>query len=345
MTLSTLHTLGRSGLAVSKLALGAMTFGNKTWGSSDEVSQAVFHAYVEAGGNFVDTADVYSGGRSEELLGGFIAERRLREQLVLATKFSFAGGNSRKNMIRCLEASLRRLSTDYVDLYWMHVWDRVTPVEEMLQTMGDLIRSGKIRYFALSDVPAWYAIKAVTLAQTLGVPGPVALQLEYSLVERSIEHEYIPAALDSGLGILPWSPLAGGFLSGKYRSAEEAAGKGRLGGANPFQGPFSKFTERNWRILETLLAVADEVGRPPAQVALAWALARPGVTSLLLGAKTVEQLQSNLDSTTFTLSDGQMQTLDRASAPEPVFPYAIFTDELSRGLFGGKTVEGWRQNR
>lgn len=343
MKLSTLRTLGRSGLAVSKMALGTMTFGNKGWGSSEEVSRAVFNAYVDAGGNFIDTADVYSGGGSEKLLGGFVAERQLREQLVLATKFSFAGGNSRKNTIRCLEASLGRLDTDYIDLYWMHVWDGVTPVEEMLQTMGDLVRSGKIRYFGLSDVPAWYAVKAATLAQAYGVPGPIALQLEYSLVERTIENEHLPAAFESGMGMLPWSPLAGGFLSGKYRSAEDAAGKGRLGGANPFQGPYSKFTERNWRILNTLRSVADEAKRSPAQVALSWALARRGVTSLLLGANTVEQLQDNIGSTTLTLTDGQRETLDQASAPEAAFPYGIFTEEMRSRLFGGKAVQGWRQ--
>ena len=319
-----------------------MTFGNKNWGSADETSQAIFNAYVDAGGNFIDTADVYSGGRSEELAGRFIAERQLRDQLVVATKFSFAGGSSRKNAFRSLEGSLRRLGTDYVDLYWMHVWDGVTPVEEMIETMSGLVVAGKIRYYALSDVPAWYAIKMATLAQVHGVPGPIAMQLEYSLVERTIEREHIPAAFEGGMGLLPWSPLAGGFLSGKYKNAEEAAGKGRLGGANPFQGPFSKFTERNWRILETLRTVADEAGRSPAQVALAWTLARPGVTSLILGARSVEQLDSNLNVVSVSLSPEQRQKLDQASAPDAAFPYPIFADEMRARLFGGRAVEGWR---
>ena len=225
MSLTDFRTLGRSGLVVSPLALGTMTFGAAGWGSADDVSAAIFNAYVEAGGNFIDTADVYAGGRSEELLGRYVAERGLREQLVLATKFGFhggpkgsvhGGGNGRKHVYQALEGSLRRLGTDYIDLYWLHVWDAVTPVEEVLQTLGDLVRAGKIRYFGFSDMPAWYAARAATLAQVHGVPGPIAMQLEYSLVERSIEREHRPAAQALGLGLVPWSPLAGGFLSGKY---------------------------------------------------------------------------------------------------------------------------------
>ena len=230
-------------------------------------------------------------------MGGFIAERGLRDRLVLATKFGFnaekgnpnASGNGRKNIYRALEGSLRRLKTDYVDLYWLHVWDMVTPVEEVLQTFADLVRAGHVRYFGFSDMPAWYTTKAVTLAQAHGLPGPIAMQLEYSLVARSIEAEHISAADDGGLGVVPWSPLAGGFLAGKYeRDGAGATGEGRLSGSNPFQGPFTKFTDGNWRVLDALKAVAAEVNRPPAQVALAWASARPGVTSLLLGASTLD---------------------------------------------------------
>ena len=218
MEMKTLRTLGRSGLPVSPLCLGTMTFGNKAWGSADNVSRAIFDAYVDAGGNFLDTADVYAGGRSEELVGGYIKDRGLRDKVVLATKFSFAGGNGRKNMYRAVEGSLRRLGTDYVDLYWMHVWDGVTPVEEMLQSMGDLVRAGKIRYFGLSDMPAWYVTRMVTLAEVHGVPGPIAMQLEYSLVERTIEYEYMAMARELGLGITPWSPLGFGFLSGQVHA-------------------------------------------------------------------------------------------------------------------------------
>ena len=284
MSLTDFRTLGRSGLVVSPLALGTMTFGTARWGSPDDVSQTIFNAYVEAGGNFVDTADVYAGGRSEELVGGYLAGRQLRDKLVLATKFGFsaeagnpnASGNGRKQIYRALEGSLRRLKTDYVDLYWLHVWDTVTPADEVLQTLGDLVRAGRIRYFGLSDMPAWYATQFATLAQAHGVPGPVAMQLEYSLVERTTEREHLPAARALGLGVVPWSPLAGGFLAGKYERASQgdqpAGGEGRLSGANPFSGPFTKFTARNWAILEALRTVARQLDRPLAQVALAWAL-------------------------------------------------------------------------
>lgn len=346
MNLTDFRTLGRSGLVVSPLALGAMTFGTPRWGSTDAVSEAIFNAYIDAGGNFIDTADVYSGGRSEELLGGYIAERKLRDRLVLATKFGFnadkgnpnASGNGRKNIYRALEGSLRRLKTDYIDLYWLHVWDMVTPVEEVLQTLGDLVRAGHIRYFGFSDMPAWYATKAATLAQVHNIPGPIATQLEYSLVARSIEFEHVPAARECGLGVVPWSPLAGGFLAGKYpRESEGANGEGRLSGSNPFGN--TKFTERNWRVLDTLKAVAAEVSRPPAQVALAWASAQPGVTSLLLGASTLEQLHDNLASLEVSLTPDQLRTLNEASAPESAY---FFTDGLKRIVFGGATVQGWR---
>ena len=275
MTLTSFRTLGRSGLVVSPLALGTMTFGNASWGSSDDVSKDVFNAYVDAGGNFIDTADVYAKGRSEELVGGYVAARSLRDRLVLATKSSFhfgeagnvnAGGNGAKHMQRALEGSLKRLGTDYIDLYWMHVWDRVTPVEEVLHTLGDLVRAGKIRYFGFSDVPAWYAAKASTLASVHGVAGPIALQLEYSLVERSIEREHLPAARECGLGVCPWSPLAGGFLTGK--SEREAADAGASLGASDRAGVnakgegrltvwkgFKTLTTRHWHLLDAVRTV------------------------------------------------------------------------------------------
>ena len=349
MQLTNFRTLGRSGLIVSPLTLGTMTFGTPRWGSADEVSQQIFNAYVDAGGNLLDTADVYAKGRSEELVGHYIKERGLRDQLVLATKFAFntspgnphAGGNGRKNIYQSLESSLRRLQTDYVDLYWLHAWDMVTPVEEVLQTLGDLVRAGKIRYFGFSDIPAWYATKAATLAQAHGIPGPIALQLEYSLVERSIEREHLPAARECGLGVLPWSPLAAGFLAGKYpREAPKATGEGRLSGSNPFGD--SKFTDHNWQVLEVLRAVAAELNRPLAQVALAWASAQPGITSLILGASKLEQLHDNLASLQVRLTPGQLQALDEASAPAPTFPYPIFTPAVNRGIFGGHSVQGWQ---
>ena len=348
MNLTDFRTLGRSGLVVSPLALGAMTFGTQHWGSNEDVSEAVFNAYVDAGGNFVDTAEAYAGGRSEEMLAGFIGKRRLRDKIVLATKFSFsaengnpnAAGNGRKNMVRALEGSLKRLGTDYIDLYWMHIWDTVTPVEEVLQSLGDLQRLGKIRYFGLSDVPAWYAVRMSTLASAHTVPGPVALQMEYSLAERTVEQEHLPAARECGLGLMPWSPLAGGFLAGKYeRSTAGAVGAGRLSGANPFGD--TKFTERNWRILDALQSVAAEMGRPPASVALAWAASQPGVTSTIIGASKLGQLQDNLASLDIEFTPAQLDALDRGSAPEPS-PYDYLKPGLLSQIVFGTAVQGWR---
>ena len=349
MSLNAFRTLGRSGLIVSPLALGTMTFGTPRWGAPDEVSESIFRAYVDAGGNFIDTADVYAKGRSEELIGDYMRDRSLRDQLVLATKFTFhggepgnpnAGGNGRKNMYRAIEGSLRRLRTDYIDLYWMHAWDLVTPVEEVLQSLGDLVRAGKIRYFGFSDVPAWYTAKGAAIATAHSVPAPIALQLEYSLVERSIEREHLPAACDSGLGICPWSPLAGGFLAGKYQRTDEGAtGQGRLIGSNPFGN--QKFSDRNWRVLDALQTVAAQVDRPLAQVALAWVSAQSGITSPILGASKLEQLHDNLSSLEIHLTPEQLRTLDESSALDPVFPYGMFTSEVNRGIFGGATVQGW----
>lgn len=348
MNLDSFRTLGKSGLIVSPLALGTMTFGNPNWGSGDDASAAVFNAYVDAGGNFVDTADVYSNGRSEELIGACIAERKLRDRIVMATKFSFHGGeagnvnaagNGRKNMHRALDASLRRLRTDHIDLYWMHAWDLVTPVEEVLQSLGDLVRAGKIRYFGFSDTPAWYIAKAATLAAAHGLPRPIALQPEYSLVERSIEREHVPMARECGLGITPWGPLAAGFLSGKYRrEGDGIAGDGRFAA----QAPFRTFTDPHWRTLDALRVVASQLGRPPSQVALAWASAQPGITALLLGAKTALQLHDNLESMNIRLEAEQLHMLDECSALAPAHPYLMQSPAVNRSLFGGATVQGWR---
>jgi aryl-alcohol dehydrogenase-like predicted oxidoreductase len=232
MSLTQYRTLGRSGLVVSPLALGTMTFGTARWGSAEDDARAVFNAYVDAGGNFVDTADVYAGGQSEAMLGRFVAERRMRDAIVLATKAGFAtgtgvhaGGSGATHLHRSLDASLRRLQTDYVDLFWLHVWDSVTPAEELLETMTALVRAGKIRYWGVSNATAWYVAKVATLAATRGMPGPIALQYFYSLVNREIEQEHLPLATDFGMGVMPWSPLAYGLLTGKYdRATVEAAG-------------------------------------------------------------------------------------------------------------------------
>ena len=341
-----LRTLGRSGLLVSPISLGTMTFGNTRWGSPDDVSESIFKTYLEAGGNFIDTADVYAGGASETLLGRLIAEGNLRHKVVLATKSTFsaepgnplAGGNGRKHLQRSVERSLERLRTDHIDLYWMHAWDQITPVEEVLESLGNLVRAGKILYFGLSDCPAWYATRMATLAQAHAVSGPVALQIEYSLTERSLEYEMAPAARECGLGITPWSPLAAGFLTGKY--SRDAEGKATVGGGrlDLSAQPFRKFTEQNWKILEAVKSVAAECGRSMAQVALAWASAQPGVTSLILGATKVEQLRDNLASLDLALSAAQLTQLNQASAPPPNF-YAFFSGKPGGYFFAGATVE------
>ena len=353
MSLTRFRTLGHSGLVVSPVALGTMTFGPGEWGADEATSRAIFNAYRQAGGNFIDTADIYSGGASETLVGQFIKETGSRDEVVLATKFAFnasasplsptqagarnpnAGGAGAKNIHRALEGSLRRLGTDYVDLYWMHIWDGVTPVEEIVQTLGDLVRAGRIRYYALSDMPAWLAVKAATIATERRIPGPIAIQVEYSLVARDVEGEHIPGACACGMGVMPWSPLAGGFLSGKYRR-EDTSGSGRLSGANPFGN--SKFTDRNWDVLEVLKSVAAELDRPPAQVALAWVMARPGVAATLIGASKLPQLASNIAASEITLSADQTRRLDAASAPDVGFIAGLAPLFIRRTVFAGNDV-------
>ncbi|WP_284945374.1 aldo/keto reductase [Acidisoma cladoniae] len=356
MTLTDYRTLGRSGLVVSPMALGTMTFGTQGWGADEAGSRAIFDAYRAQGGNFIDTADIYSGGTSEAMVGRFIAETGTRDEMVLATKFAFngsasplaasqgapgnpnAGGAGAKNIHRALDASLKRLGTDYIDLYWMHIWDGVTPVEEIMQTLGDLVRAGKIRYCALSDMPAWLAMKAATIASERRVPGPIAMQVEYSLVARDIEREHIPVAREAGMAVMPWSPLAGGFLTGKYKR-DDNSGTGRLSGTNPFGK--SKFVDRNWDILDVLGDVAAEHDRPLSQIALAWTRAQPGVTSIVIGARKVAQLEDNLAALDITLTDVQMRRLNEASATLPGFTDSLAAPGIRRMVFGGHDVRGW----
>ncbi len=364
MSLTDYRTLGRSGLVVSPLALGTMTFGMARWGMARPEAAAVFDAYVEDGGNLVDTADVYAGGRGEEMLGSIIADRGMRDRLVVATKSGFAagqgphaGGNGAKHVHAALEGSLRRLGTDYVDLYWVHVWDSVTPAEELLETMAALVRCGKIRYWGMSNAPAWYVAKLATLAAARGQPGPIALQYFYALVSREVEAEHLPLARDMGLGMMPWSPLAYGLLTGKYDRATVEAGAPRAGGlpsdagdgsaraegdkrldgANPFGDTL--FTDRNWAILDALRGVADAMGETPARVALAWVLSRPGVDTALLGVSRVSQLRDNIAATELHLPSEQVAVLDRASSPEAATIYGLFTPAARQHVvFGGSAV-------
>jgi len=350
MKLSDYTTLGRTGLRVSPLCLGAMTFGTEWgFGTDESTSKEMFDRYIDAGGNFIDTADAYTNGHSEELVGKFVSERGLRDLAVIATKFTFnpqpgnpnSGGNGRKNIYRALEGSLRRLKTDYIDLYYLHAWDIVTPAEEVVSTLTDLVHEGKIRYYGLSDTPAWYVARMQTIAEKEGKERVATLQLEYSLVERNIEREHIPAAQEFGIGVCPWSPLAGGFLSGKYkRDGHTGRGEGRLVGPNQI---FNRFTERNWRILDAFLEIAKQINKTPAQVALNWVTRQPGVTSTILGAKTVAQIEDNLGAIGFEIPSEFRTRLDEASALEPTHPYIFFGPTIQGRISGGTTVEGWRR--
>jgi aryl-alcohol dehydrogenase-like predicted oxidoreductase len=343
-------TLGRSGLRVSPLCLGTMTFGTEWgWGAEESVSRSLLDRYLEAGGNFIDTADGYTGGKSEEMLGKFISERKLRDRIVLATKFTFnadpanpnAGGNGRKNIRRAIEGSLRRLQTDYVDLYWLHAWDTITPVEEVVNSLNDLVHQGKILHYGFSDTPAWYLSRAFTLAEKDGKDPLIALQLEYSLVQRNIEREHIPAAQELGLAVCPWSPLASGFLTGKYRrEGSGGVGDGRLEKVKGTDNPtLKKFTDQNWRILDVLLEVGKQIGRPPAQIALNWVATQPGITSTILGASKVSQLEDNLKAIEFTIPAELRARLDEVGAPPSIHPYEFFEPFIQTMIHGSSPVK------
>lgn len=343
------YTLGNTGLKVSRLALGTMTFGDDWgWGANEAESRAIFQHFMEAGGNFFDTADLYTNGNSERMLGKFIKETGSRDFAVITSKFSYnaepgnpnAGGNSRKNIMRAVEGSLQRLGTDYLDVYMLHTWDRFTPAEEVMRTMDDLVRSGKVRYVGLSDVPAWYASEAQTLATERGYAPISTLQLEYSLVERNIEHEFVPLARNMGMGVMAWSPLASGLLSGKYRADENGVvGEGRLaamaGSGNP---AFEKFTPENFQVVATLQRVADKLGYSMAQLALHWVVTQPGIASVLVGASKLSQLQDNLAALNLEVPAEAMAELDAASQPDRPFPYAFFGDEIQSMITGNTHV-------
>jgi aryl-alcohol dehydrogenase-like predicted oxidoreductase len=335
--MSKYHLLGRSGLRVSRLALGTMTFGATGWGSDEDTSRALLHRYLDWGGNFVDTAVSYAGGRSEELLGKYMAESGARDRIVLATKFTGindptdpnAYGNGRKNIISSLETSLRRLGTDYIDLYWLHFWDTMTPVEEVMSTLDSLVRAGKIRAIGLSDVPAWYTAKAQTLAAWRGWEPVVALQMAYSLVERNIEREHVPAARDLGIGLVPWSPLAGGFLTGKYaRTDDGVTGDGRFTTSAWSNRPPQR-SPQQWDILDVLTKVAGTAGCTPAQAALNWVANRPMVTSTIIGANSLSQLDDNLAALDFELP---LDELTEVGKPDPHHPYNMYDPALQRAL-------------
>jgi aryl-alcohol dehydrogenase-like predicted oxidoreductase len=334
--------LGRSGLRVSEVALGAMTFSDRglSWGATTEDARAMFDIFAEAGGTFVDTANIYGDdvggqeGAAERVLSDLLAANR--EHFVVATKYTSSNtedislsGNSFKSMRQSVDASLRALRTDYIDLLWLHTWDATTPVDEVLRGADQLVSAGKILYFAFSDTPAWVVAYAAAMADARGWTPPVALQVEYSLAQRTPERDLLPMAQSLDLAVAAWSPLAAGLLSGKYRGASPAAGTHRLADAT-FASLDLPRDDQATEIAEEVVAIAGELGRPPAQVALAWLLQRPGVVIPILGARRPEQLRQNLDSIDLQLDSGQLNRLDAVSAPSLGFPHEFLASSTVR---------------
>ena len=344
MPLNHFVSLGKSGLRVSPLCLGTMTFGQDWgWGSSVEDSQRVLDRYLELGGNFLDTANVYTKGHSEKIIGDHLGRHSAkRDRVVIATKFYGSmyagdpngGGASRKSITAACEQSLRRLQTSYIDLYWLHCWDRFTPIEETMRALDDLVAAGKVRYIGFSDTPAWKVTQAQVTANLRGWTPLIALQLEYSLLERTIEGELIPAALELGLGVTPWSPLKSGALSGKYtrENAQQAKpGRGEWTSRN--------FTEQAFRVIDVLLDVARKAGTTPARAALAWVQQQPGITSTIIGARTVEQLDDNVGALEVKLAPEHVNALEEVSRPKLDFPYDFVRNAGPFG-YGGATIDG-----
>ncbi len=337
-------TLGRSGLRVSPMCLGTMTFGEDFgWGSSVAESQQILDRYVELGGNFIDTANFYTKSHSEKIIGDHVGRHPARrDRLVIATKFSGnlypgdpnGGGSSRKSILAACDNSLRRLQTDYIDLYWLHNWDVNTPIDETMAALEDLVRAGKVRYLGVSDTPAWKVVEANVTARFRGWPAFIGLQIEYSLLERTVEQELVPMAREHGLGITPWSPLKSGALSGKY--TRENAGQ-----VKPDRGLFLEpyLNEKTWAVVDELAVIARARDTTVARVALAWLRAQPGVTSILVGARRLSQLEDNLKALDVALAP---EELDRLSAlTKPVFGFPQSMQPMFPAIHnGGTTVNG-----
>ncbi len=338
------RTLGHSGCAVSAFGLGTMTFGAET---DEPGAHEQLDRFVEAGGTLVDTADVYGDGRSEEIIGRWLASQaEITEPVVLATKGRFplddfpnGAGLSARHLTRALDASLRRLGVEAVDLYQVHAFDPWTPLEETVRTLDGFARAGKIRYYGLSNFTGWQLTKAVHLARALNAAGPVTLQPQYSLLVREIEWEIVPAAMDAGVGLLPWSPLGGGWLSGKYQRDQRPSGATRLGD-DPNRGMEAydrRGTARTWDVIEAVQKIADERGVSMAEIALAWVSDQPAVTSTILGARTTGQLETNLRAADLHLSPAETDALNAASDPRPAdYPYGeLGIQQRDRHLAGG----------
>jgi aryl-alcohol dehydrogenase-like predicted oxidoreductase len=343
-SLNSYITLGNSGLRVSPFCLGTMTFGEDWgWGSTVNDSETILSTFFEQGGNFIDTANGYTKGHSEKIIGDYFQRNKgLRNRMVIATKFTTnmyagdpnGGGANNKTIIASCEESLKRLQTDYIDLYWMHAWDKFTPIEETMKALDNLVNSGKVRYIGFSDSPAWKAAQAQTLAHFRGWSPLIALQIEYSLMERTVEDELIPMAMELGLGVTPWGPLRGGALSGKY--TRENAGQMK---ADRGERVTAYLTEKNYDLIDELLKIAKEHNTTAAAIALSWLQNRPGVSSTIIGARTLDQLKSNLAALEVNLTPEQSTALDNLSKPPLSFISRLYSQGPS--IFqGGTKVNG-----
>ena len=350
--------LGRTGLRVSPLCLGTMTFGDRWgWGADLDESRKQLSLYADKGGNFIDTADMYTHGQSEEFLGRLLHEDGFggRDRFVLATKYTLnhpataggdpnASGNHRKRLMTALDASLKRLRTDYVDLYWLHIWDGTTPVDELMRAFDDMVRQGKVLYTAISDTPAWKIAQLQTYAEQHAMTRFACTQVEYSLVERTIEREIAPMCRELGLGLLPWSPLAGGILAGKYTHEDmEAEQKLLASGVDPFNSEkrIVGLSERKLAIADAVKRAAEKVGQSPTRVALNWLLTRDVVTSIIIGARKASQVEDNLGCLDFALPHEVVRELDEASAIDLGFPAAFMTNPMvNQVATGGTRVRG-----
>lgn len=335
---------GKSGLRVSEIALGTMTFGSQFgWGNNKRACRRVFDKFSDAGGNFIDTANYYTRGTSETMLGEFIAKERSR--FVLATKYTLsmnpkdpnASGNGRKNMVQAVEESLKRLKTDYIDLYWMHAWDGITPIEEVMRTADDLVRAGKILHFGFSDTPAWVVSRANAIAEQRGWTPAIGLQILYNLARRDVEQEYVPMAKELGLAITAWSPLEMGVLTGKYlKGAKQKWGSKRRFDINEEWGK-EYLTEKSLKIAQVIVDISKEIKRPAVQIALNWLRQRGSIP--IVGAKTSKQLEENLGCVSWELDQKLMKRLDNASQPNIGFPQAFLKrDGIQEIIFGNHKI-------
>jgi len=328
---------GKSGLRVSELALGTMTFGEEWgWGANKADSKKVFDMYSNAGGNFIDTANRYTEGTSEEYVGEFV--KADREHFVLATKYTLFtrrddpnfSGNHRKNMVQALEASLKRLDTDFIDLYWLHAWDFTTPEDEVLRALDDMVRAGKILYIGISDTPAWIVSRMNAIAELRGWTQFTGLQIKYSLLERTVERELLPMARKLDMAVTPWGVLDGGILTGKYNKKRDEAGRAQI---------YKSISDEKLKIAAEVIKVADKIGKTPSQVALNWVRQQPGVIIPIIGAKTEKQLKDNLECLNFTLNEEQMNQLNEASKIDMGFPHEFLTSETIADIVYGGTQD------